>query len=260
MRDSSNSAPGVSEVTSELADVAVRLLHTARSGVLCTLSVAHGGWPFGSVTPYAVSRDGSLVLVLSDLAEHTQNLRADPRASLLVQDPEFVQRPQAGARVTVLGRVSMLDGDAREDARARYIARFPEGDEFLRKLDFRVYSLSVEWVRVIAGFGRVGWLQGSALVTNAKCDPLAGETEEILSHMNNDGREVLALCCAAFRGRTGVRARATGVDSWGFDVIDDSSGERFRFDFPQRATSPDAVRALLATMAREARMRLETDR
>src|SRR5437879_12351747 len=57
------------------------LLAAERHAVLATLSASRDGWPFASVAPYALSADGEPLLLLSDLAEHTRNVRADPRAS-----------------------------------------------------------------------------------------------------------------------------------------------------------------------------------
>jgi len=73
------------------------LLATERHAVLATLSASRAGWPFASVAPYALSAAGEPLLLLSDLAEHTRNLRADPRASLMVQD---------GASLTTLRRAA----------------------------------------------------------------------------------------------------------------------------------------------------------
>jgi putative heme iron utilization protein len=148
-----------------LLPLAALLVRTARAGVLSTLSAHHAGWPFGSLAPYAVAPDGALVLVLSDLAEHTRNLRADPRASLFVHDPAAPLESQAAARLCVLGRVSVLEGSARDAAAAAYTACHPEGAGYLAKLDFRVYGLLPEHVRLVGGFGRIAWLEGADLVT-----------------------------------------------------------------------------------------------
>ena len=48
--------------------------------------------------PYALVRDLDPVLMLSDIAEHSKNLAADPRASLLVADPAASDDPQSAAR------------------------------------------------------------------------------------------------------------------------------------------------------------------
>src|SRR5260370_12446866 len=78
------------------------LVHLAPSGPLGTLSRRHPGHPFVSVMPYAPDDRGRPLVLISGLAMHTQNLDADPRASLLV-----VQAGHAGpppmARGTLMG-------------------------------------------------------------------------------------------------------------------------------------------------------------
>jgi len=112
-----------------------QLLEAERHGVLATLSVRQAGWPFASATPFAIDAKGRPLLLLSELAEHTRNLRADPRGSLLVQDSGAREDPQAGARVTLLGTLAPTS-DA--DASARYIDRHPRSAEYLALGDFHV--------------------------------------------------------------------------------------------------------------------------
>jgi putative heme iron utilization protein len=135
------------------------LLTNERFGVLATLSARRGGWPFASLTPYALSGDGEPLLVLSDLAEHTRNLREDPRASLLVHDAAAADDPQAGARATLLGKVELVQSADVADAGKCYVERHPQSAEYLGELkDFRLYVLRVTDVRFINGFGDMGWL------------------------------------------------------------------------------------------------------
>jgi putative heme iron utilization protein len=238
--------------------LAQTLMHRTRAGVLSTSSVQHGGWPFGSLAPFAVTATGDVALVLSDLAEHTKNLRGDPRASLFVSEPVPTDGdPQAGARIALLGRVTKPEGEALADARARYVARFPEADGYLTKLDFHVYVMTVEHVRLVGGFGRVAWLSATSVHEEPAHDPLAEHAMGILTHMNDDHGEVLGLYVRAFRGRDAVSVpRMVSVDAWGFDVIDHGSGERFRFDFRERCLDPEAVRIEVVRMAKEARATL----
>jgi heme iron utilization protein len=243
--------------SSRLPALAGALVRTARAGILSTLSVRQPGWPFGSLAPYAVAVDGNIAFALSDLAEHTRNLRADSRASLFVTDPSVPLESQSTARMTLLGHVRVPTENAPlADARARYLARFPEADEQLTKLDFHIYVLTVDTVRFIGGFGRMAWLDGPTLRPEPARDALAEASPGILAHMNGDHADVLRLYCAAFRGRTVASAIMTAVDEWGFDVHDRDSNERFRFDFSERITSPDEVRKAVVAMARSAREKL----
>ena len=149
---------------SEAAVRAARALLTAESvGVLSTVSVHRPGFPYGSVTPYALSAGGAPLLLLSRLAAHTKNLLADPRASLFIGDRSAAEDPQAGGRVSLLGRVAPLpDGEA-PDARERYLARWPRAADYLALGDFSFWRFDVEEARLIAGFGEIRWLDGAAL-------------------------------------------------------------------------------------------------
>src|SRR5215470_13189932 len=69
------------------------LLERERNGVLSTLSVREAGWPFGSITPYALLNTSEPIILISEIAEHTRNVRHDARVSLLVQDSSALANP-----------------------------------------------------------------------------------------------------------------------------------------------------------------------
>jgi putative heme iron utilization protein len=236
---------------------ALSLLHAAPAGVLATLSAQFAGAPHASLAPYALDHDGAPVLVLSDLAEHTRNVRADARASLFVQQPGQHPNVQATARLCAMGAVRELSGEDRARARARYVARHHEAGFYLGKLDFRVYALELERVHLIGGFGRIGWITGKELRAAAEADPLRAAADEICAHMNDDHRAVLDIYLRAFRGQTeGTRARMIALDGYGFDVVDDAAGERFRFAFPERIGTPEGARKHFVQLARDGRAAL----
>jgi len=134
------------------------LIASERHGVLCTTHARHGGWPFGSLAPFALTAERDPVFLFSDIAEHTHNLLADPRASLLVADRDSLDQPLAGARVTLMGTAVTPEGRARGDALERYLARFPDAESWASAHDFRPFLLRVEHVRWIRGFGSMGWI------------------------------------------------------------------------------------------------------
>src|SRR5512147_1261053 len=79
-----------------------QLLRAHHYGALGTLSRKYDGHPYGSITPYLVDHDGSLLILISELAEHTKNIQHDPRVSLIThnqEDPHI----QAQGRITVIG-------------------------------------------------------------------------------------------------------------------------------------------------------------
>jgi heme oxygenase (biliverdin-IX-beta and delta-forming) len=132
------------------------LLSSQRHGVLATLSARYAGWPFASVTPYALTEHDEPILLLSTLAEHTRNVLADTRASLFVQDD--APDPQAAARVTLLGRVAPVSQTELSALRERYLERHPTAANYFAMADFGLYLLRPEAVRFVGGFGEMGWV------------------------------------------------------------------------------------------------------
>lgn len=149
----------------DLARRARTLLHSQRQGVLSTISLHRAGYPYGSLTPYALSRSGAPLIMISALAAHTQNLLADPRASLFVAADASVEGdPQAETRISVLGRFARVPPGEAADARARYTDRLPRAAANSQTPDFQLWEMTVEEVRLVAGFGQIGWLDGAAVL------------------------------------------------------------------------------------------------
>jgi putative heme iron utilization protein len=145
------------------AALAQALLASQRVGILATLSDRHGGAPFTSLAPFAVSGRGNPLLLLSDLAQHTRNLAADPRASLFVHDPAAAaEDPRTAARLSIVGRVRRIAPAEEADAKAAYLARHPES-RGLFALDFGLYELDVDEAQLVGGFAAAGWIPGDAL-------------------------------------------------------------------------------------------------
>ena len=62
----------------QLVATAKELFHEMNSGVLSTISIDELGYPFGSITPFSLSHDGAPIILISDLAQHTKNLKKRP--------------------------------------------------------------------------------------------------------------------------------------------------------------------------------------
>jgi heme iron utilization protein len=218
-------------------------------------TLGEGGFPFGSLVSHAVDAAGRPLLLLSDLAEHTRNLAADPRASLMAVE-RGAGDPLALARVTVLGSVRELRGDERAAALPTYRAAQPAAF-YADFADFRLYRLEVSSVRYVGGFGRMSWV-GAEEYTAAEPDPLRPHAERIVEHMNDDHADALVLFCRVFGGRPGTaRARMVGVDRYGFAVLAadgpdaDEVAVRLRFDEP--TGTADGVRKAMIELLRRAR-------
>ena len=87
---------------------AARLLYaSSHQGVLSTISAKLDGAPFGSVVSFAPDACGAPVMLISAIAEHTRNLRADPRVSLIVL--EGGDDAQEAGRLTIVGEARPVD-------------------------------------------------------------------------------------------------------------------------------------------------------
>jgi putative heme iron utilization protein len=128
-----------------------RLLRAHRYGALSTLSKKLDGYPFGSITPYMVDHDSSLIIQISALAEHTKNIGQDARTSLVTHN-------QNSQDIRMQGRVTVA-GDAQRLGKhhPRYLRHFPEA-EFLATLDFYFYRITPVAIRYIGGAGRAHWI------------------------------------------------------------------------------------------------------
>ena len=144
---------------SQQIELVQKLLTQEKFGVLSTLSLKHDGWPFGSVTPYAISASGDPIILVSSLAEHTKNMMNDPRVSLFIQDTTTNANPQSIARATLLGIVEAVNENEVEDAAQRYQSRFPEAAQNFQLGGFSLLKIGVKQVRYIGGFGEMFWVQ-----------------------------------------------------------------------------------------------------
>jgi putative heme iron utilization protein len=201
-----------------------QLLRAHRYGVLSTLSKKFDGHPFGSITPYLVDHDGSLLILISTLAEHTKNITGDPRVSLITHnqnDPHI----QTQGRVTVVGLASLVED--RENAGKRYLRYFPEAQTYFAMHDFQFYRIVPQAIRFIGGFGNIHWVKAENYLVPAY--PLIAEEDALLDELN--------------AGKTVAGGEIIGIDCDGYDV---RTPEKFqRFDFEHAVMDANQARTAL---------------
>jgi putative heme iron utilization protein len=238
------------------ADRARTLLESVSTGTLCTLSRDPAGYPYGSLVTYGLEANEPVFLI-STLAEHTKNLLADSRASLLVSESRPGD-PLANGRVTLLGRAEPLSGERRERARQAYLARFPSAADYATFRDFDFFGLEVSGVRYIGGYGRMSWVDLGEWRA-AHPDPIAPDARAILEHMNQDHRDALPAYCRAFAGLATVdEAVMTSIDRLGFEmsVVAGASTRTVRLAFHEPIASKVDARQALVALLKEARAKL----
>lgn len=225
-----------------------RLMRSETTAVLST-GLGGDGWPYGSLVLVAADHAARPVLLISTLAEHTKNLDRDDRVSLLFDGTGGHRERLTGPRVTVLGRAAKTDD---EHARARFLARHPSAAMYAGFGDFAFWRVEPERAHIVAGFGRIDWVEREALLTDVSGAAALAEAEAgIVAHMNEDHSDAVGLYANVLCGMSGVGWRMTGVDPEGADLA--RSGAHCRVAFDRPADSADTARAELVRLVRRAR-------
>jgi putative heme iron utilization protein len=227
------------------ARIGRRLLRQQQRG---TLATRMRGAPYASLVLIAADLDASPLLLLSDLAQHSRNIAFDPRVSLLFDGTTGYRDPLTGPRLTVIGQAKAV-----EDPRglARFTSHHPTSAVYSGFADFRLYRVAVERGHLVAGFGRIHWIEGRDLLFTADAAALAAAEPEILGHMNEHHADAVADYARGLLGRVGADWRMTGIDPEGADLQRD--GETARLDFAEPVLTPAAARATLVELAQNAR-------
>src|SRR5438445_5748676 len=199
------------------AERARTLTHLGRIGSLSTISRKQPGFPFGSVMPYGLDERGRPIFLISTMAMHTQNLQADPRASLLVTQPDPSDDPLGASRVTLMGNVLPLPGSEVAETRKLYLARYANSKYWVDFEDFSFYRMDVVDVYYVGGFGVMGWVSASEY-DRSQPDPLADSMVELIQHMNADPQDALVWLARTFTHTESQEATMSAVDRLGFQV------------------------------------------
>jgi putative heme iron utilization protein len=238
------------------AERARTLLHLSRVGSLSTLSRKQPGFPFGSVMPYGLDEQGRPIFLISTMAMHTQNLKADARASLLVTQDDAGGDPLGASRVTLVGNVVPLAKTEVGAARSLYLGRHANSRYWVDFEDFSFYHMAIVDIYFVGGFGVMGWVTVAEYLS-CQPDPLADSMAEIIRHMNADHKDALVLLARVFARIHSEEATMTAVDRLGFHVrLKTPEGMRgARIAFPREVRTSVETRKVLVEMVQQARQR-----
>lgn len=232
------------------------LASSTRSGTLSTIARDPAGFPYGSLVTVAFDDAGRPLLLLSTLAEHTQNLIARQDASLLVTDPlDGHPEPLAASRVTLLGPCAAVAPEEQTAVRERFLSTHPSAAYYVEFKDFAFYRLQPEALRYVGGFGRMSWVSAEDYAA-AEPDPLAPHVAGIVKHMNDDHAEAVRLYAKVLAEIPEVEsAKMTAVDRYGFDmaVVTKSGPRTARLAFEESVSTTDEVRRAMVAMVKAAR-------
>ncbi len=214
-----------------------KLLRAAHQGSLAT---AAAGLPFASLVTPATAPDLSVLLLLSDLAEHTKHLRAEPNCALLVLGPPVAKNPQTTPRVAVSG-VAELANDP--ELRSRYLAIHPYAAMYADFADFHLWRIRPASGLFVGGFAQAARLGAAELTADpAATAAIQAAGGSIMDEWNQTRSDVLARMA----GEPGPwRIAALDVDGCHL-----AQGEHvLRLDFPTPVVSEAELRRELARFA-----------
>ncbi|MDP3608589.1 MAG: DUF2470 domain-containing protein [Methylophilus sp.] len=227
---------------------AQQFLFSTHSGILSTHSEKFAGYPFGSVAPFVLNHQGMPTILISSIAEHTKNIMHDAHVSLLVFAGE--EDLQANARLTLLAKAEQTDKHNLL-MRQRYLRYMPQAAQYFDMHDFTFYTLYITQARYIAGFGKMGWINGEEM--QLPTQPLFIEEPSILEHMNKDHQDNLIAYCQHYHHVQTDSVEMIGIDPLGFDVRTQGA-QRLRFHFSQPISNADEARTALVAMAKACRI------
>ena len=228
---------------SDQALTARRLLNQQSVAVLSSHSVEVDGYPFGSIAPFVLNYDGEPTMLISDIAQHTRNIKRNNKVSLTVFD-QCADDPQASSRLTWIGDAELIN-PAETDIRDRYLRYFPSAESYFQTHDFSLYVIRLRRARFIGGFGQIYWIEPESMLVK---NPFRETERSIIEHMNRDHKGALLHYCKVLKGIDGDVVTMTGIDREGFDMLADKRKVRIDFDTP--ISTAEEARATLVRLAR----------
>jgi putative heme iron utilization protein len=239
----SEPSPGV------LARGVMRAADRATLGTVMRGEQPDAGGPYASLVLVALDHDASPLLLISALADHTRNVAADARVSLLFDGTAGLDEPLTGPRVSLQGQAERTDEPRH---RARFLARHPGAAMYAGFKDFAFYRAAVARAHLVAGFGRIHWIAAEDLLLDVRASATLADSEPgIIEHMNADHADAVQLYATRLLGRSGEGWRMTGIDPEGIDLR--LAGAVARLPFERPVHDAESARAELVRLVKHAR-------
>ena len=231
----------------EYEKLAINLMRNCREGVLSTVSKKYEGYPFGSFVTFISGADRSIIFYASDIAQHTINLKNNPKACITLFNLSEGDK-QDSARLSLLGDVKKIDKDVEEISR-QFMEFFPESSQYSNMHDFSFYKLNISQVRWIGGFGKIAWL--SSTNWNPIRPKWLKKEHSMIEHMNEDHSNSIVSALNAKLGIKDKHARMLRLTMDGYYVS--SKNKIYFLDFNLPCFTVKQYRDKLVEQAKEYR-------
>ncbi len=232
------------------------LIRTRTKAVLATMMRNKDREPYASLTLSACDQQGRPLIFVSDIAEHTKNLRNHATASLLYEATEGRVDPLSGPRVSLQGVWEVVEDPSIKE---RFFRRHETARRYEQAHGFNLFRMTIQRAHLIAGFGLIHWFEGSkVLYSGIGMESIPHEENRILDHMNDDHPEALDLYANALLSEPGNGWKMIGIDPEGFDLRLHDKVIRLEFDSP--VAHAEEAREKLVALIKQARAPFHPDR
>ena len=198
--------------------------------ILSTISKQHNGYPFGSFVTYVSGWDRTIFLYLSDLADHTKNLKKDHRSCITIYKKNESGDVQNSARLTLIGDLKKVQDKVYEACKERFHNFFPESKAYEQMHDFNLYQISITQARWIGGFGKISWLNPKNWKTVSV--DWFGSEKNMIDHMNEDHSNTIQSALHAEHDIKDKKAVMIGLSIDGYYIRSKSNVFFINFDYP----------------------------
>ncbi len=228
------------------AELSRTLVASSTTASLSTLT--ESGYPYGSIVSYIPNDDGDPVILVSDLAEHTINARANNKASMLITESSEGGDPLGRSRLTLVGSLSLVDDST--EVRETYLQKHHHASFYVDYNDFNFWKLTVDECRFVGGFGHMSWVT-SEDYRNAEVDPLFENAAGVIDHMNDDHSDANLMYVQALgKLKDSREAMMLGIDRYGITLraLTPDGPRMVRIGFPSPLTSSEEARPAIIAL------------
>ncbi|MBU2895734.1 HugZ family protein [Vibrio hepatarius] len=186
-------------------------MRQSRQCVISTVSKKLADYPFGSVTPFISSYEGKPIVYISDIAQHTKNIKSNNKVSLtFFGNSELADDQNQNARVTIMGDIHQLERGASQPIQQRFLQQYPQYQDYPIDHGFHLWQIEPKMIRYIGGFAQAYWID--------KKDWLLPEPEwnaqaeiAMAEHMNKDHVDAMKILLTALKRTPEDDISMTGI-------------------------------------------------
>lgn len=246
------------DIRPSIIDRARTIANTCTTGTLCTTSSKSNieGIPFGSYVDYILNEKGWPIVLLNNMAVHSENIRYSKKVSLYIQLPTlpYTQTLAAISRVTILGNIETVPQDELNAMKFAFVLHHPHTEAIIDSNKFQLYQIKPSNIFFAGGFGvSSDWVNVSDYEV-ARPDVIANEVGNILSRVNIDKQDELKLMCKHFlQTRDLDQVRIQSIDRLGIDlrVKKGNSVKEYRIGFRHPVNSSEDAKSELMKLFQE---------